>query len=259
MRMSDEEAERVFIRLRWADNKGEPYCPHCGCPTVWACRRPGRAPRWRCKACQKDFSVTSGTLFAFHKMPLRAYLLAIAIFCNEVKGKSMLAMARDLGVQYKTSFVLAHKMREAMASEVRQTSIGGEGKRAEIDGGYFGATWSQPIAARTAVIAACGKYQSGKRKVVVVIRERDGRTLPGVFHSEVEALSFIRRQVPRETELYADEASSWNALHARYTLHRVNHEEAYSLGGEYEINTNSAESFFSRMRRDEIGHHHHGV
>jgi len=32
-------------------------------------------------------------------------------------------------------------------------------------------------------------------------------------------------------------------LHARYTLHRVNHEEAYSLGGEHEINTNAAESF----------------
>jgi hypothetical protein len=92
---------------------------------------------------------------------------------------------------------------------------------------------------------------------VVVIRERDGRTLPGVFHSEVEALAFIRRQVPRGTELYADEAASWNALHARYTLHRVNHEEAYNLGGEHEINTNSAESFFSRMRRGEFGHHHH--
>jgi hypothetical protein len=92
---------------------------------------------------------------------------------------------------------------------------------------------------------------------VVVIRERDGRTLPGVFHSEVEALAFIRRQVPRGTQLYADEANSWNELHARYTLHRINHEEAYSLGGVDEINTNSAESFFSRMRRGEIGHHHH--
>jgi hypothetical protein len=180
-------------------------------------------------------------------------LLAIAIFCNEVKGKSMLAMSRDLGVQYKTSFVLAHKMREAMATEVRTQPIGGEGKRAEIDGGYFGG-YVKPANRRDRRLR---QHQSGKRKVVVVIRERDGRTLPGVFHSEVEALAFIRRQVPRGTELYADEASAWNALHARYTLHRINHEEAYSLGGEYEINTNSAESFFSRMRRGEIGHHHH--
>src|SRR2546430_9604729 len=125
MRMSEEEVEQVFIRLRWSDNDGNAYCPHCGCTIVYACRRPGKAPRWRCKACRKDFSVTSGTLFAFHKMPLRSYLLAIAIFCNEVNGKSMLPMSRDLGIQYKTSFVLAHKMREEMTSEMRGQQIGG--------------------------------------------------------------------------------------------------------------------------------------
>jgi hypothetical protein len=59
------------------------------------------------------------------------------------------------------------------------------------------------------------QHRTGKRGVVVVIRERNGRTLPGVFNSEVEALAFIRRQVLRGTELYADEASAWNALHAR--------------------------------------------
>src|SRR5438309_6313194 len=100
-RMPEEEVERTFVRLRWQDNDGNAYCPHCGCTTVYMARRPNGAPRWRCKACRKDFSVTSGTLFAFHKMPLRAYLLAVAIFCNEVKGKSMLALSRDLGVQYK--------------------------------------------------------------------------------------------------------------------------------------------------------------
>src|SRR5438445_469497 len=71
-RMPEEEVERVFIRLRWQDNDGDAYCPHCGCTTVYMARRPNGAPRWRCKACRKDFSVTSGTLFAFHKMPMRA-------------------------------------------------------------------------------------------------------------------------------------------------------------------------------------------
>jgi transposase-like protein len=255
MRMSDEEVERVFIRLRWADNRGEPYCPHCGCPTVWACRRPGRAPRWRCKACQKDFSVTSGTLFAFHKMPLRAYLLAVAIFCNEVKGKSMLAMSRDLGVQYKTSFVLAHKIREAMASEVKTSDkIGGEGRKAEIDGGYFGGYVKPANLRENRRDRRLRQNQSGKRKVVVVIRERDGVTLPGVFKSEGEALDFIRRKVARGTEVHADESGAWNALHGRFTMHRINHQEAYSLN---DACTNDAESFFARMRRAEIGHHHH--
>jgi transposase-like protein len=255
MRMSDEEVERVFIRLRWSDNKGEPYCPHCGCSTVYACRRPGRAPRWRCKACQKDFSITSGTLFAFHKMPLRAYLLAIAIFCNEVKGKSMLALSRDLGVQYKTSFVLAHKMREAMAAEVRVQTIGGTGRKAEVDGGYFGGYVKPANLRENRRDRRLRQNQSGKRKVVVVIRERDGKTLPGVFRNEGDALGFIRRNLAPQTELYADEAASWNELHARYTLHRINHQEAYSLPGE--VYTNNAESYFSRMRRAEIGHHHH--
>jgi hypothetical protein len=34
---------------------------------------------------------------------------------------------------------LAHKLREAMAAEVKGVlRIGGEGRKAEIDGGYFG-------------------------------------------------------------------------------------------------------------------------
>ena len=255
MRMSDAEAERTFVRLRWADSDGNAYCPHCGCAIVYSCRRPNGAPRWRCKACRKDFSVTSGTLFHAHKLPLKSYLLAIAIFCNEVKGKSMLAMSRDLGVQYKTSFVLAHKMREAMASELRGVNVGGEGRKAEIDGGYFGGYVKPANRIENRRDRRLRMNQSGKRKVVVVIRERDGKTLPGVFESEVAALNFIRTRIARGTEVYADEGSAWNELHARFTMHRINHQEAYSLGDG--IHSNNAESFFSRMRRAEIGHHHH--
>ena len=255
-RMSDEEAERVFIRLRWQDNGGQPYCPRCGATTVYGSRRKG-CLRWQCKACNKDFSLTSGTLFASRKMPLRSYLMAIAIFANEVKGKSMLAMSRDLGTTYRTSFVLAHKLREAMASEVRQSAIGGEGKRAEVDGGYFGGYVKPANRREDRVDRRKRANQSGKRKAVVVIRERGGKTAPGVFRSEADALNFIRTRIAPKTTLYADEAAAWNDLHARFVLHRINHQEAYSLGGEFDINTNQAESFFSRMRRAEIGHHHH--
>jgi transposase-like protein len=255
MRMSGEVVERVFIRLRRADNNGDAYCPHCGCTIVHSCRRPNKALRWRCKACRKDFSVTSGTLFAFHKLPLRAYLLAVEIFCSEVKGKSMLAMSRDLGVQYKTSFVLAHKMREAMASEVKTSDeIGGEGRKAEIDGGYVGGYVKPANLRENRRDRRLRQYQSGKRLCVVVIRERDGVTLPGVFHSEGEALDFIRRKIARGTEVHADESGAWNPLYGRFIMKRINHQEAYSLN---DACTNDAESFFARMRRAEIGHHHH--
>src|SRR5271156_3150621 len=128
--------------------------------------------------------LTAGTLFASHKMPLRAYLMAIAIFCNEVKGKSMLAMSRDLGTSYKASFVLCHKMREAMAGEVSQNAIGGEGKRAEVDGGYFGGYVKPANKREDRKDRRLRQNRSGKRKVVVVIRERGGKTLPGVVRNE---------------------------------------------------------------------------
>lgn len=98
MRMSDAEAETTFRAVRWADSQGEPTCPKCGTLDAYECRRPNGANRFRCSACRADFSVTSGTLFASHKLPLRGYLAAIAIFCNEVKGKSALALSRDLGL-----------------------------------------------------------------------------------------------------------------------------------------------------------------
>ena len=115
-RMTDEEAETAFRRVRWAETDGAAVCIHCGGVDAYDCRRPKGAPRFRCRACKKDFTITSGTLFASHKLPLRAYLAAIAIFCNEVKGKSALALSRDLGVCYKSAFVLLHKLREAMAA-----------------------------------------------------------------------------------------------------------------------------------------------
>ena len=123
-RMPDAEVETLFRKVRWPETDGAPVCSHCGSLDAYDCRRPNGAPRFRCRECKKDFSITSGTLFASHKLPLRGYLAAIAIFCNEVKGKSMLAMSRDLGVSYKSSFVLAHKLREAMSEDMRGRVIG---------------------------------------------------------------------------------------------------------------------------------------
>ena len=189
MRMSDQGAENVFLRLRWPETDGKPVCPNCGCQVCYDCRRSTGQARWRCKACGADFSVTSGTLFAWHKLPLRTYLMAIAVFCNEVKGKSMLAFARDIDVQYKTAFVLAHKLREAMASSTKAMGIGGEGRTAEIDGAYFGGHIRPENLAIDRIDRRLAENQSGKRQVVVTMRERGGRTLAQVFSAEADAVA----------------------------------------------------------------------
>ena len=253
-RMADGEAETAFRKLRWPDTDGAPVCPHCGGLDAYDCRRKNGAPRYECKACGKDFSLTSRTLFASHKLPLKAYLAAIAIFCNEVKGKSALAMSRDLGLSYKTAFVLLHKLREAMAAELKGRIVGGEGKIAEVDSGYFGGYVKPANLADKRKDRRFAVNQSGKRKAVIVIRERDGKSLPAVFRTEGQALNFIRSRIAKGTIVNADESPNWNELHGRFEMKRINHEEAYSLDGAC---TNWAEEFFSRMRRAEIGHHHH--
>src|SRR5580658_6940591 len=182
--MKDADAEAMFRRIRWADTNGEPVCPHCGGVDAYDCRRLKGAPRFRCRACKKDFTITSGTLFASHKLPIRCYLAAIAIFCNEVKGKSALALSRDLCVSYKCAFVLLHKLREAMAAELKGRVVGGEGKEAEVDGGYFGGYVKPANLKEHRRDRRFAANQSGKRKVVVIIRERDGNSLPAVFRTE---------------------------------------------------------------------------
>jgi transposase-like protein len=254
MRMSNDEAETMFARIRWPGTKGEPVCPECGGVAVYNVRRPNGPARWRCKACNKEFTVTSGTLFAWNKMPVQTYLAAIAIFCNEVKGKAALALSRDLGTSYKTAFVLAHKIREAMASEMKGAQVGGDGETVEVDGVYVGGHVRPANLRENRRDRRVVESQTGKRKVVVIARQRGGKTLPGVFPTEAASTGWLVSRVVKGTKLVADEAASWNTLHGHYQVSRIDHGQAYSLGG---IHTNGAESFFSRLRRGEQGHHHH--
>ena len=65
----------------------------------------------------------------------------------------------------------------------------------------------------------------------------------------------IRKTVASGSIIHADEASGWDRLIAAYDMRRVNHSvEFMSKDGAC---TNQAESFFSRLRRAEIGTHHH--
>lgn len=253
-RMSDANAETMFRALRWPETDGAPICPTCGGLDAYEARRPSGSLRFRCKQCRKDFTITSGTLFASHKMPLRGYLAAIAVAMNEVKGKSALALSRDLGASYKAVWVLLHKIREAMADEMKGRTVGGEGEVVETDGAYFGGYVKPANLRKDRVDRRRAENMSGKRKVVVIVRERGGETLPGVFRSEAQALGFIKARVRKGSVVQADEAASWDALHARFEMKRINHQEAYSLDGAC---TNMAESFFSRLRRGEMGHNHH--
>jgi transposase-like protein len=101
----EEKAYETFCKLRWPSTEGAPVCPHCGGLEAYSVttRR-----RFKCKACGKQFSVTSGTIFASRKMSFVDLLAAICIIVNGAKGISALQLARDLDCQHKTAFVLSH-------------------------------------------------------------------------------------------------------------------------------------------------------
>jgi len=248
MRLSDEEASATFAKVRWACNDGKPVCPKCGSVTVYACKS---RPIFKCKDCKAQFSVTSGTIFADRKLPVRDILAAIAIFTNGAKGYSALQLSRDLDCQYKTAFVLAHKLREAMAAESKTRTLKGH---VEIDGAFFGGHVQPENRKEDRKDLRLKRNQTGKRKAVVVMRERNGKTLTAVFAAEGDAVQTVRDRVESGTTIYADEASHWDALHSRFDAKRINHSIAFSDDGAC---TNQAESFFSRLRRAEIGTHHH--
>jgi transposase-like protein len=244
----EEAAYETFKRIRWVANEGEAICPKCGSVESYeiTTRR-----KFKCAGCGHQFSVTSGTIFASRKMAFVDLLAAICIFVNAVKGLSALQLSRDLDCQYKTAFVLSHKLREALATEVAGHTLDGE---VEIDGAYFGGHVRPANFKEDRVDRRLAENQTGTRRVVVALRQRKGRTLTFVRKTEAEGVQIASEVVSRlATVIYADEGSHWDHLHNAWIVGRINHSEAYSAEG---ANTNQVESFFSRLRRMVDGQHH---
>ncbi len=244
----ENKAHETFCRMRWAETEGKPVCPRCGGVDAYtiSTRR-----KFKCRACGHQFSVTSGTILASRKMAFVDLLAATVILANAVKGVSMLQLSRDIDCQYKTAFVLAHKLREAIASEIQGATLSGT---IEVDGCYFGGHVKPANRKEDRIDRRLAENQTGKRRVVIVARERKGRTITTVTKSEADGLAFVEAVVSPTATVHADEAAHWDALHAKYATKRINHSEAYSLNGAC---TNQAESFLARLRRMVTGQHHH--
>ncbi len=247
-RMSDTKAFETFTKIRFSDNGGEPFCPECGCcePYFISTRC-----KWKCRACGKNFSATSGTIFASRKMAFVDLLAAICIFVNCAKGISALQLSRDLDCQYKTAYVLSHKLREAMARGNDAVTLDGA---VEVDGAYFGGYVRPENRKEDRVDRRRSEHKDSDRRVVIALAQRTGRVLPFVVKREADGAEIVRDRVARDSIVHADEASHWDILHAVFETRRINHTEMYSDG---DACTNQAESYFSRLRRAVTGQHHH--
>ena len=256
--MSDEEVEEIFKAIRWADTDGKPVCPHCG--SVHEHYYLKTRNQYRCKECFHTFSVTSGTIFASHKKPLKVYLLAIALFTNSVKSISALQLSRDLDVQYKTAWVLSHKIRESLLEYHDNEQLEGV---CEIDGVYVNG-YIRPKNHIDKRVDRRKVHKPNKR-TIISIRQRaiesdevvgavKTRTFVTRGETTPEIKNIVYNTVKLGSEIHADEHNGYDHFHAHYDMQRVNHSTEYS--GVYGENNNQAESYNSRFRRMQYGQCH---
>jgi len=247
-KMGEDKAYDLFRAIRWPETDGEAVCPKCGCTESYDIKS---RRKFECKGCKHHYSVTSGTILHSRKLDFTDLLAAICLFVTGAKGMSAIQYSRTLDVQYKTAWVLCHKMRECLADETDDVTLSGE---VEIDGAYFGGHIRPANEKENRVDRRRKEHQTGKRRVVIALRERQGRTIPFVGKLESEGVDIARGIVDPDATIFADEGSHWDLLDHEFKTGRVNHSTEYSLlNGKH---TNWVESYFARLRKMVKGQHH---
>ncbi len=129
--LGEEEHVLALARARWG-SETEVVCPLCGTfdEHHW---RPAEL-RWKCRSCDKSFSVTSKTVFADQQVGVAQLRAAAFLWAAEASGAPALALRRKLNlVSYNTAFTLCHKLREGIARGYNTGLISG---LVEMDGAH---------------------------------------------------------------------------------------------------------------------------
>ena len=136
---TDENAARRHLeKLLWPQG---PICPHCGnADPARVHKLQGKSTRpgvYKCRECEKPFTVTVGTVFEGSKIKLHKWVYATHLLTSSKKGISAHQLHRALGVTYKTAWFMCHRIREAMREDTPDP-LGGKGKSVEVDETYIG-------------------------------------------------------------------------------------------------------------------------
>jgi transposase-like protein len=246
---TDEEAAREHLEaLNWPDG---PICPRCGAVNE-ATKLEGKSTRpgvYKCRPCEKPFTVTVGTVFERSKIKLNAWVHAVDLYTASKKGFSAHQLHRTLGVTYKTAWFMAHRIREAMR-DPDPTPMGGSGKVVESDETYIGKLEGAPTGRR--------KPGPAFRNIVMTLVERDGSARSFHINSTTlnEITKIVRDNVKAETIVNTDEGVWYKQLGAHFLSHdTVNHsQEEYARG---DITTNTVEGYYSIFKRGMKGIYQH--
>ena len=156
----DEEAcAKHIVEQRWPDGF---VCPSCKYSDAWYL---SKRKLFDCKYCRVQTSVTAGTIFQGTRTPLvKWYWLIYHMAMNKV-GVSVSEMQRLLDIkQYRTAWLMAHKIRKAMIDRDAKYSLAG---LVEMDESFFGSvgkTRGRGTEKKCMVLCAVSLYKDGQGK-----------------------------------------------------------------------------------------------
>jgi transposase-like protein len=262
---TEVDAYLMLEDLRWG---GEPdACPKCGTigetylirikdgKSTRKTRTGSLSPRrvWRCRSCNRQFSVLTDTIFHGTKISIRTWLFVIFEVCAAKNSVSAWEISRKYSITNESAWHMLHRIREAMKREplaallrgtivADETWIGGNPKNRHASGKDrpgVGNTDKQPVMALV-------DYETREVRSHVVA-DVTGTTLAHVLATEVEV---------DRSQLWTDEASGYRTVGRTFNSHHtVNHSEGqYKRHG---AGTNLAEGYFSQLKRSVDGTHHH--
>jgi transposase-like protein len=250
---ADEDKARGLLEsLRWPNG---PICPHCQnakekpISTLRASpksNRPVRQGVYKCGACRKQFTVTVGTVFEDSHIPISKWLMAMFILCSSKKSISANQLHRMLGITYKTAWFMAHRIRFAMADDLKRPLKG----TVEVDETFVGGKgdFKNRKRRQTPVVALVERGGSMQARVVSNVTQKNlGRVLNEVVSKDAVVNT-------DEHGAYRNPLKAWKAhhrvVHSRKEYTRKNPDG--SVAG-----VNYCESFFSLLKRGVIGAWHH--
>ncbi len=243
----DATKAREWLEARvWPNG---PFCPHCG-EVERITRLHGEAHRAgviQCNNCREQFTVTVGTVCERSKIPLTKWVMAIYLLTASKKGVSTHQLHRMLGVSYKSTWFMMHRIREAMSEGKMPGGLGGQNKVVEADETYVG-----------------GKARNRKNKVppkaaVLALIERNGSVRS--FHvphvSATTLRPIIVTQVHRASFLMTDQSLVYPKIGDEFAGHGTVYHSAEEYVRAYFWHTDTVENYFSIFKRGIMGTYHH--
>jgi transposase-like protein len=233
----DDRALNFMAAIRWPN--GVNNCPRCNASdTVFM---PARR-LWRCRSCQKQFSIKIGTIFEESPLGLDKWLPCFWMIINAKNGISSCEVARALGVTQKTAWFMLHRVRMALHID-SSDKLSGE---VEVDETFVGGKAINMHYKKR----RSRQHQTGwvGKAIVMGLLERKGRVItkavPSIKRYELHPV--IHQNVEPGSHVYTDSARSYRGLNEKFAHEAIDHAVCYVKGN---VHTQGLENFWSLLKR----------